>query len=180
MTIDDIEKRIQAIRGSAADYENAHAIEDQLHRDFIAYIATRSVPHLAEKAALVLTTDAIDFPRREDGCEGILETPRARCKWLWLASAVRRLFMKPELITLYCGECGRILDTTKPAAESDWPRCCGFQMEEVEAPKPPDGWLINPAYLEASRWVVFCGPGFPSIEDQLAAHQATQDKYASP
>jgi len=64
MTRDDINKRVQMIADSKGDYEVAHGLEDGLRDDFIAYIASLDLlPALAEKAKIVLSTNAMEFPR---------------------------------------------------------------------------------------------------------------------
>lgn len=62
MTTEEIEAKIEGIRTGAGDYEVAHAMEDELQRDFIRYVATLGIP-ISSKAKLVLSTDKIDFPR---------------------------------------------------------------------------------------------------------------------
>jgi hypothetical protein len=66
MTRQEIETRIEHIREFAGDDETAHGLEDDLRRDFLKAIASGEIDirwDMAELAALVLTTDDIDFER---------------------------------------------------------------------------------------------------------------------
>ena len=62
MTRDEIMLRIERIRSLRDDPEAAHSEEDALREDFIRYVSTFDI-RLADKAALVLTTKDIEFPR---------------------------------------------------------------------------------------------------------------------
>ncbi len=65
MTTHEIKSRIKNIREIANDDESAHSAEDELHLDFIKYVATLSehLPELAAKAKLVASTEDIRFCR---------------------------------------------------------------------------------------------------------------------
>jgi hypothetical protein len=65
MTTKEITQRIEDIKASSGDNEEAHGLEDKLREDFILYVSTLTnlSPFLAEKAELVLTTNLIDFER---------------------------------------------------------------------------------------------------------------------
>ena len=62
MTKKDITNTIKYIKSVAGDDEIAHNAEDELHEEFIEYIAKRE-DHLGEKARLILTTRDINFER---------------------------------------------------------------------------------------------------------------------
>jgi hypothetical protein len=68
MTLDDITKRIEAIRIAGVvqdDDEKAHGLEDALREDFIKYIVGLSAlsQTLSAQARLVLTTNDLAFSR---------------------------------------------------------------------------------------------------------------------
>lgn len=65
MTTEEIQKRVIEIQEIARDDEAAHAREDELRDDFIAYVASLSKQHpgLAKKAKLVLSTSDIELSR---------------------------------------------------------------------------------------------------------------------
>lgn len=69
MSISEIEARIADIRECALnqkDAAGAHCREDGLRNDFIAYVATDPIisrADLAKMAALVASTNGIEFPR---------------------------------------------------------------------------------------------------------------------
>jgi hypothetical protein len=63
MTLEEIQKRVAAIKEMAGDDESAHGAEDQLYSDFIAYVATLDNHSLAQKAKLVLSTAELRFSR---------------------------------------------------------------------------------------------------------------------
>jgi hypothetical protein len=63
MTLEEIQKRIDAIDAIADDDESAHSLEDQLYTDFINYVASINNESLAAKAKLVLSTQNIEFSR---------------------------------------------------------------------------------------------------------------------
>lgn len=64
MTTEEIQKRLDDIRASSGDSEIAHGMDDRLRADFIKYIATfDSLPSLAAKARMILTTDDMQFER---------------------------------------------------------------------------------------------------------------------
>jgi lipase chaperone LimK len=64
MTTEEIEKRLEQIKNMAGDDESAHGAEDDLYREFIAYVASLdSLPSLSAKAKLILTTKDINFAR---------------------------------------------------------------------------------------------------------------------
>jgi len=67
MSNDEINQRIEAIRELATrgDSEVAHIREDELREQFIIYVATleETLPSLAAKAKLILSTNDIDFER---------------------------------------------------------------------------------------------------------------------
>lgn len=62
MTTDQIKERIKYIEAIKSDDEVAHGAEDDLYRDFIAYVASGG-EDLVEKAKLVLSTQDIKFAR---------------------------------------------------------------------------------------------------------------------
>jgi hypothetical protein len=62
VSIQEIEQRVVEIQRERHDEERAHGLEDDLYREFIAYVATLESP-IAAKARLVLSTKQIQFPR---------------------------------------------------------------------------------------------------------------------
>ena len=73
MTLEQIKTRIAYIEASKDDDATAHRAEDELHKEFIDYVRTTSMDplgygelkdrQLSEKAALVLSTNNINFAR---------------------------------------------------------------------------------------------------------------------
>jgi phosphosulfolactate phosphohydrolase-like enzyme len=64
MTIQEIQKRVDEIAAVTHDDETAHGREDKLRADFIAHVRTNpNDPELSAKAALVLSTDDMNFAR---------------------------------------------------------------------------------------------------------------------
>jgi len=65
MTIEKINERLQNIEAIKGDPEMAHVGQDELHQEFIAYVADLEahLPELAAKAKLVLKTNEINFAR---------------------------------------------------------------------------------------------------------------------
>jgi hypothetical protein len=64
MTIEEIQARINQIKEKRYDSEKAHILEAELREKFIEYVAQLNrIPHLQEKAALVLKTKQIEFKR---------------------------------------------------------------------------------------------------------------------
>lgn len=64
MKLEDVRIAVVRIEHAKDDYEVAHGLEDGLHHDFIAHIATLSMlPNLSAMAKEILKTDNIDFPR---------------------------------------------------------------------------------------------------------------------
>lgn len=63
MTVEEIERRVEAIRDSAGDDEVAHGMEDRLRHDVLEAIANRKCDDPAECAGAVLRTTDIDFQR---------------------------------------------------------------------------------------------------------------------
>lgn len=65
MTLEEVEKRIAEIRGSAMDDERAHSLEDQLRVDFLRWLAEHPRPVVIthQLAQPVLSTERIDFAR---------------------------------------------------------------------------------------------------------------------
>lgn len=65
MTIEKINERLRNIEAIKGDPEMAHIGEDELHQEFIAYVADLGVhlPDLAAKAKLILKTNEIKFAR---------------------------------------------------------------------------------------------------------------------
>lgn len=62
MNRQQIQQRLDEIKGLIRDSEAAHSKEDQLYYDFIRHIATMGGPY-ADRALLVLETKAITFAR---------------------------------------------------------------------------------------------------------------------
>lgn len=64
MNLKEIKARIDDIREVAGDDETAHAREDELYADFIAFVAENPMSRgLADKAKLVLSTRDLKFER---------------------------------------------------------------------------------------------------------------------
>lgn len=65
MNIETIQAKVNEIATKATngDDEAAHALEDDLMREFIEYIAFIGFVELSEKARLILTTAKLDFQR---------------------------------------------------------------------------------------------------------------------
>lgn len=63
MTIQQIQARIERIKDARWDDEAAHSAEDRLREDFIRHVQSCDDPQLAVMAALVLTTNEIEFAR---------------------------------------------------------------------------------------------------------------------
>jgi hypothetical protein len=65
MSIQQIKKRIAALRANVDDYGYAHAAEDALYAQFVAHVANGG-KDLRRKAALLLTTKDLHFRRHCD------------------------------------------------------------------------------------------------------------------
>jgi hypothetical protein len=63
MTTEEIQKRLDKIKSTSGDPEEAHFREDRLCVDFIRYISTIENTELAAKAKLVLSSRRIGFQR---------------------------------------------------------------------------------------------------------------------
>ena len=63
MTLKDIQKRLDAIHAVAHDDEEAHAMEDALHREVLRAIADGAVADPRHAARLALLSGDIDFAR---------------------------------------------------------------------------------------------------------------------
>lgn len=67
MTVNQIHRKVKAILAVVGDDEMAHSMEDQLHLEFITYIASLdgslSAKALSEKAKAVLKTSNMPFAR---------------------------------------------------------------------------------------------------------------------
>jgi len=63
LTLSDVQKRIEEIRGKASDDEVAHAMEDQLHQDVLRAIAEDKCTAPRSCANAALKTLDIDFCR---------------------------------------------------------------------------------------------------------------------
>lgn len=62
-SIDYIRGRVSAIEASTGDPEAAHGLEDELHKDFIRYVAENGTGKLRQMATEVLKTNSLDFAR---------------------------------------------------------------------------------------------------------------------
>ena len=64
MTVEEIDKRVQAIRNlGAGENEEKHRIEDAIHLDVLRYIAWNPGCNAAALAAAAVKTDEIEFDR---------------------------------------------------------------------------------------------------------------------
>ena len=63
MDTDEIQRRIDAIRGAAGDDERAHCLEDDLHQDVLRAIAAGNCENPKECAAAALRTLGLNFSR---------------------------------------------------------------------------------------------------------------------
>lgn len=66
MTTYEIRKRIKGIKQvgiDRGDDETAHVLEDELHIDFINFIAESASEDLKTKAKIILTTGKLKFSR---------------------------------------------------------------------------------------------------------------------
>lgn len=63
MDVDEVTRRIQAIREKAGDYEAQHALQDALYVDVLYAIAYGTCENAPTVAAVALTVEEMDFPR---------------------------------------------------------------------------------------------------------------------
>jgi len=63
MTTDDIIKTVEAIKAVKGDAETAHSMEDELHHEVLAHIASCTCQNPAALAREALKTASIRFPR---------------------------------------------------------------------------------------------------------------------
>lgn len=64
MNVSEVRKRVKQVRESAADFERAHSLEDELHHDVLRSIARgTAVPDAASLATEALRTRRIRFAR---------------------------------------------------------------------------------------------------------------------
>ncbi|QNH48712.1 MULTISPECIES: hypothetical protein [unclassified Bacillus (in: firmicutes)] len=62
MTVDDVQKRVEAIRQAAFDDETAHGMEDELYTEVLKAIAN-GADNPEKLAAEALKTEKIEFSR---------------------------------------------------------------------------------------------------------------------
>jgi hypothetical protein len=63
VTITEARERVNAIQKVRHDYERAHAMEDQLRADVLAYLAEVAPAELRALVEIAISTETIDFPR---------------------------------------------------------------------------------------------------------------------
>lgn len=67
LSFEEINRRVAEIDARKADPETAHALEDDLYREFVEYVASlldlNPYHSLAQKAQCILQTQSIEFPR---------------------------------------------------------------------------------------------------------------------
>lgn len=63
LTVDDVKREVERIRGAVGDYEIAHSLEDQLREKVLQAIAVGNCQDPKQCAAVALETRDFDFVR---------------------------------------------------------------------------------------------------------------------
>ena len=63
MNLELIKKYLNQIERCKSDNETAHALEDEMHKDFVTFVAKNGTPELKKMAKEILKSNKINFKR---------------------------------------------------------------------------------------------------------------------